>query len=171
AGQDTEMRYDLPLGAGVLRARGSGGTGGTAWLAAALLAGNGVTVVDSPALEGTVAALLAAGVPATSLRVERGIEDGGGAARFLALAAAPGVDFAAADGGPLRSLARALGPTPAGQRGLKAMLSPLDGPQPGEGGFLRRFAWPRVVAVRTLRHGADLAFAGADEVPLRPLPP
>ena len=27
----------------------------------------------------------------------------------------------------------------------------------GLSGFLRRFAWPKVVAVRTLRHGADLA--------------
>jgi hypothetical protein len=42
------------------------------------------------------------------------------------------------------------------------MLSPLDGAQPGEPGFLRRFAWPKVVAVRTLRHGADLALEAAD---------
>ncbi|MFN8637879.1 MAG: hypothetical protein U0360_00085 [Dehalococcoidia bacterium] len=29
-------------------------------------------------------------------------------------------------------------------------------------GFLRRFAWPRVVAVRTLRHGADLAIEASE---------
>jgi hypothetical protein len=39
---------------------------------------------------------------------------------------------------------------------VKSLLSPLDGPQPGEPGFVRRFVWPVVLAVRTLRHGADL---------------
>jgi hypothetical protein len=46
---------------------------------------------------------------------------------------------------------------------LKALLSPLDGAQPGEAGFLRRFALPKVVAIRTLRHGADLALDGFEE--------
>ena len=76
---------------------------------------------------------------------------------------AASVAGAATDGGPTVAAAvyRALGPTVPGQRGLKALLSRLDGPQPGEPGFVQRFAHPRVVAVRTLRHGADLAIAGA----------
>ncbi len=154
AGQDTRMRFDYRRGPGVLRARGADAGW---WLAAALLAGNGVTVVDSHALADALDALHAEGVPEDVLR-----RDEGGVAHFLRLASMPGVEFAAADGGPLCSLARALGPTPEGQRGLKAMLSPLDGPQPGEEGFLRRFAWPRVTAVRTLRHGADLGAGAVD---------
>ena len=50
-----------------------------------------------------------------------------------------------------------------GQRSLKALLSPLDGAQPGEAGFLRRFTWPKVTAIRTLRHGADLAIELSEE--------
>lgn len=150
AGQDTAMRYDLPRGAGILRANGEDAGW---WLAGTLLAGNGVAVVDSPGLAEAVEALLAEGVPPASLRLAPG-----DVREFVRLAGEAGLDFAVADGGPLRSLARALGPTPDGpeQRGLKAMLGPLDGPQPGEEGFLRRFAWPRVTAIRTLRHGADL---------------
>jgi len=151
AGQDTRMRFDVPLGAGVIRATGPDAPW---WLAAAVVAGNGVLVCDSAALASAVHALLAAGVPQETLRIEDG--DVGHA---LGIAAMPGVDFAAIDSGPAGAFARALGPTPEGQRGPKAMLSPLDGPQPGESGFLQRFAWPRVTAIRTLRHGADLGFA------------
>ena len=77
-----------------------------------------------------------------------------------------GVRSAAVDGRPALAgaLWRALGPTVEGQRSLKGLLSPLDGAQPGEPGFLRRFAWPKMVAVRTLRHGADLALEAADGV-------
>ena len=77
---------------------------------------------------------------------------------MLSHARRPEIAFAATDGGPARALSlyRLLGPTLPGQRSLKALLSTLDGPQAGEPGFLRRFAWPKVAAVRTLRHGADL---------------
>ena len=44
----------------------------------------------------------------------------------------------------------------AGQRWLKALISIDDGLRPGEPGFLRQFALPKTVAIRTLRHGADL---------------
>lgn len=155
AGQDTRMRYDLARGRGVLRANGPRAGW---WLAAPLLAGNGVAVVDTPALAGAVDALHEAGVPRAVLRAEPG-----DARRFVALAATDGIDFAVCDGGPLRSLARTLGSTGPRQRGLKAMLSPLDGPQPGEEGFLQRFAWPRITAVRTLRHGADLGLGAPDD--------
>lgn len=151
AGQDTAMRYDLARGFGVLRAVGDEAGW---WLAATLLAGNGVAVVDSPALIDAMRALHEEGVPPAVLRLERG-----GVERFVQLAAESAVDFAICDRGPIRSLARALGPTASEshrQRGLKAMLTTLDGPQPGEAGFLQRFAWPRVTAIRTLRHGADL---------------
>ena len=154
-GQRTELRYETPRGLGLVRARGENAAW---WLAATLLAGNAAAVIDSPTLAPVAAALLRAGVPAEVLRPEDG-----DAGRLLALAAEPEVAFAAVDGGPAlaRALWRRLGPTAEGQRSLKALLSPLDGPQPGEPGFLRRFTWPKVVAVRTLRHGADLALEAA----------
>ena len=156
-GQRTELRYETARGAAVVRARGDRAAW---WLAATLLAGNAAVVVDSPPLAPAVRALSRGGVPAEVLR-----EEEGGVERLLALAATPAVDFAAMDGGPAlaRALWRRLGPTAEGQRSLKALLSALDGPQPGEPGFLRRFAWPTLVAVRTLRHGADLALEAADE--------
>ncbi|MEE8421401.1 MAG: proline dehydrogenase family protein [Dehalococcoidia bacterium] len=157
AGQRTELRYDTPRGLGIVRARGDDAAW---WLAGALLAGNTVALFDSPALAPVVTALLRAGVPSDVLRLEHG-----GVDRMLAAARGSDVAFGAIDGGPAvaRALWRELGPTAQGQRSLKALISPLDGPQPLEQGFLRRFAWPKVVAVRTLRHGADLALdvAGA----------
>lgn len=43
-----------------------------------------------------------------------------------------------------------------GQRWLKALISLQEGPQPGEPGFLRLFAIPKTIVIRTMRHGADL---------------
>lgn len=163
-GQHTELRYDTPRGRGILATIGPGGA---AWLAAALLAGNAVEVFERPAAgpagqaapgatAPVIAALREAGVPASVLHTAAG-----GTPALLARASAPDVAFAATDGGPALAAAlyARLGPTHVDQRGLKALLSTLDGPQPGEAGFLRRFALPKVIAVRTLRHGADLGFA------------
>ena len=147
------MSYDVPRGLGLIRATGEQACW---WLAASLLAGNAVVVVDSPALTPAVAALLAAGLPAAVLRAVDASTVEASASTLLALAASPAVAFVASDGGPFRSLAAAIAPAAPGQQGLKALLSPLDGPQPGEPGFIRRFAWPRVIATRTLRHGANL---------------
>ena len=156
-GQRTELRYDTARGTAVVRARGDRAAW---WLAATLLAGNAAVVIDSPPLAPALRALYRAGVPADVLR-----EEEGGVERLLALASTAGIAFAVADGGPAlaRALWRRLGPTAEGQRSLRALLSTLDGPQPGEPGFLRRFARPKVVAVNTLRHGADLALEAADE--------
>jgi RHH-type transcriptional regulator, proline utilization regulon repressor / proline dehydrogenase / delta 1-pyrroline-5-carboxylate dehydrogenase len=152
AGQRTEMRYDVPRGLGLVRARGEHAPW---WLAGPLLAGNAVAVIDSPPpLDRVLVALWAAGVPAEALRSLEG-----GVAELLKAAESPAVAFAATDGGPLTALRQRLARTAEGQPWLKALLAPLDGPQPGEPGFLHRFAWPRVVAVRTLRHGADLSLA------------
>ena len=46
-----------------------------------------------------------------------------------------------------------------GQNWLKALISLDEGPRPGEAGFLRLFALPKTIAIRTLRHGADLELA------------
>ena len=150
AGQRTELRYNTPRGVGLLHAAGPDATW---WLAAPLLAGNGLALFDSRGLYPVTAALLRAGLPPGIVR-----PDPGGLGAMLAAARRPAVAFAATDGGPAlaRALHRELGPTVPGQRSLKALLSRLDGPQAGEPGFVRRFAWPKVVAVRTLRHGADL---------------
>ncbi|MEX2446812.1 MAG: hypothetical protein WD734_05665, partial [Dehalococcoidia bacterium] len=106
------------------------------------------------ALSGVVEALHDAGVPHEVLRIIDG-----GRSTLRDAARLPEVAFLATAAGP--ALARDaygwLGPTPSSSRSLKALLSPLEGLQPDEPGFLRRFAWQKVVAVRTLRHGADLA--------------
>ncbi len=150
AGQRTELRYGTPRGIGLLHAAGPDATW---WLAATLLAGNGLALFDSRGLYPVTEALLRAGLPPEVVP-----PDPGGLGAMLAAARRPEVAFAATDGGPAlaRALHRELGPTAPGQRSLKALLSRLDGPQAGEPGFVRRFAWPKVVAVRTLRHGADL---------------
>ncbi|RJQ08192.1 MAG: aldehyde dehydrogenase family protein [Dehalococcoidia bacterium] len=148
-GQETRMLYNTPRGTGLVRANGADAVW---WLVAPLLAGNGIVVVDSPVLMPAVQALYASGVPSDALRV---IE--GSTRHFVTLASSPAVAFVACDGGPFQSIAAAFAPVAGGQSGLKALLSPLDGPQPGEDGFLRRFAWPKVIATRTLRHGANLA--------------
>ncbi len=149
AGQHTWTVHDTPRGLGLVRA---GGAEAAWWLAAPLLAGNAVIVVDSPDLKPVVRALHAAGVPASALRVEDGGLD------LVTLAASTAVGFVATDRGPFAPLAAALGPAGEAHCGLRALISPLDGPRPGAAGFLRRFAWPKVVAVRTLRHGATLEF-------------
>ena len=150
AGQRTELRHETPRGVGLLHAAGPDAAW---WLAAPLLAGNSLGLYDSRGLYPVTEALLRAGLPPGVVR-----PDPGGLAAMLDAARRPEVAFAATDGGPglARALHRALGPTAEGQRSLKALLSLLDGPQAGEPGFVRRFAWPKVVAVRTLRHGADL---------------
>ena len=150
AGQSTELRYATARGLGLLRATGDDAPW---WLAAALLGGNAVVVFEVARLATAIEALREAGLP------EGAVQSGGDLAAMIAAAGHPEVAFAAVDGGPelARALSARLGPTVAGQRSLKALLSPLEGPQPGEAGFLRRFALPKTVAVRTLRHGADLA--------------
>ncbi len=156
AGQATELRYDTPRGRGVLRVTHQHAA---SWLAATLLAGNSVAVIDSPAIEDVVAALRGAGVPDGMLRYAAG--DLGA---LLTTAEESWVDFAAVDAGPriTRELYRRLGPTADGQRSLKALISAIDGPQPDEPGFMLRFALPKVIAIRTLRHGAELAIDAAD---------
>jgi len=158
AGQFGELRAEPPRGLGLVHARGPAAI---AWLAAPLLAGDAVVVVGSPSLVPAVEALIAAGVPGAALAVVEGGEE-----VLPRLAGSPAVAFVATDAtGPLLHATRArLGPTAEGQRWLKALLSPLDGPQPGEPGFLRRFAWAKTIAIRTLRHGAELAIEpAADE--------
>jgi hypothetical protein len=149
AGQHTELWYDVPRGHGLVHATGNNAA---YWLAAALLAGNGITLFDGDSLAATIEALKSGGVPESVLG-----SDPGGVKGLLSAAESPLVAFAAIDGGPAlaRALYERLGPTTEEQHVLKALLSPFDGPQPGERGFMQRFAWPRVTAVRTLRHGAE----------------
>ncbi|MFA7248002.1 MAG: proline dehydrogenase family protein [Dehalococcoidia bacterium] len=150
AGQHTEMRYDVPRGLGVVHARGQQAAW---WLGATLAAGNAALVVASPDLAAVAAALVEAGAPSHVLRAA-----GGGSTAVLEAAALPGITFAATDAGPAteRRLYGVLGPTRPSERSLRALISTLDGPQPGEPGFVRRFSWSKVVAIRTLRHGAEL---------------
>lgn len=153
AGQRGELRYDVPRGIGLLVLEGERSA---QWLAACLAAGNSVYVAGGPRLVPVLEALRAAGVPPAAMQV---MADEADPAALLALARSPRIDFAVADAREAAALAlhEAMGPTPPGARGLKALLTSLDGPQPGEAGFARRFAHPRAIAICTLRHGADFA--------------
>jgi hypothetical protein len=133
----------------------------------ALLAGNGVALAVAPGQRPLAQRLVAlthqAGVSPSALRlVDAGPAGGGDWLRgALTLAGAPaGIAFAAvapgATGGVEERLARALARPWEGQRWIKALLTLDDAPGPDEAGFLRRFALPKTIAVRTLRHGADL---------------
>ncbi|MCC6236017.1 MAG: proline dehydrogenase family protein [Dehalococcoidia bacterium] len=156
-GQRTTLHYDVPRGRVLVHGRSGEAT---MWLGSVLVAGNAALAARTPEVESAARALLEAGVPPEVLAL---VEASPGA--LVRLAGRADVDGAVvdADRALARGLARALGPTPDGARGLRALLSPLDGARPGEAGFARRFAWPRVVAVRTLRHGADLAIEEAGD--------
>jgi len=156
-GQQTSIDWSLPRGIGgvVLDERASPET--LAYLVgAALLAGNGIVVATAPVLHGAARALVQAlrrsGVPAQCLALLEGtdIPDTVPPGRF---------DFIAADVAlpRARRLAASLARRYPGQRNMPAFLSEADGPGLDEPGFLRRFALPRTIAIRTLRHGADLA--------------
>ena len=151
AGQETQVRYDVPRGLGLVHATGDDAA---RWLIAPLINGNAVLLVGSPSLATLVAALHEAGVPRVVLRAVDGDTH-----HFVRLAREAAVAFVGCDRGPFRALAAATGVVHDEQLGLRALLSPLDGPQPHESGFVSRFAWPRVIASRTLRHGANLPFA------------
>ncbi len=154
-GQRTTLRHDVPRGRALVHCTTAEAA---TWLGSVIAAGNAALVVRTPAVEPAARALLDAGVPPEVLAL---IEASPGA--LPPLAARPEVDCAVVDtaGALATGVARALGPAPEGARGPRALISPLDGARPGEAGFARRFAWPRVVAVRTLRHGADLALEEA----------
>jgi RHH-type proline utilization regulon transcriptional repressor/proline dehydrogenase/delta 1-pyrroline-5-carboxylate dehydrogenase len=158
-GQQTETRWDTPRGCGlVLVDVGAASESLTALAVAPLLAGNGVAVCPDrslrPRAELLVAALNAAGVPETVVRL---------APEDLDLTSAiglPSVTFAAVDVNleQARIVYRLLGEASAAPDAteLKALISLVDGPRPGGRGFLRRFALPKTVAVQTLHLGADL---------------
>ncbi|MBF8267021.1 MAG: delta-1-pyrroline-5-carboxylate dehydrogenase [Dehalococcoidia bacterium] len=157
-GQTNSVLWDTPRGIGVVGADDGADPATLAGLVfGALLAGNGLTmaVTPGPARVSQVlaACLHQAGVPRDVLALApRGVSP-------ETLAAGP-IHFAAVDLAleRTRALYRVLGATPeeAGQRWLKALISVGEGPRPGEPGFLRRFALPKAVSIRTLRHGADL---------------
>ena len=159
-GQHHYTRWDMALGTGLVAIDDDAPPASLAGLlAGALLAGNGVVVATGetgrPLAARLVSALHEAGVPGDSLML-----------------APPGTDRRSLAAGPVRFVASdlsleatrelhavaAVTHEDAGQRWLKALISVGDGPLPGEPGFLRQFAHPRVVAVQTIRHGAQLEF-------------
>jgi hypothetical protein len=171
-GQDTVTTWTTTRGGGlVVVDEGASGEDLVALVYGALLAGNGVALAVAPGQRPLAQRLVAlahqAGVPPSALRLVDAGPAGGPAGGgdwlrgALTLAGAPaGIAFAAvapgATAGVAERLAGALARPWEGQRWIKALLT-LDGaPGPDEAGFLRRFALPKTIAVRTLRHGADL---------------
>lgn len=159
-GQTNFVLWTTPRGVGVVAVdEGSSPEMLAGLVVGPLLAGNGLLVaapsVARPFAEALADALWWAGVPREVLAVAPS------GATPEALASGP-VHFAAADlpEDRTRALHRVLGETDetGGQHWLKALVSMGEGPRPGEPGFVRLFAHPKAVAVRTLRHGADLKF-------------
>jgi len=157
-GQRNFVLWNTPRGVGVAAVDDGSDPASLAGLVfGPLLAGNGLVVVTTPSpaafAEVLVGALHRAGVPRAALALADPNTT------LEALAASP-LHFAAVDLDleRTRSLYRVLGVTEedSGQRWLKALLSVSEGPGPAEAGFLRRFANPKAVAIRTLRHGAEL---------------
>jgi acyl-CoA reductase-like NAD-dependent aldehyde dehydrogenase len=156
-GQRTYVLWETPRGVGF--ATGDDSSRLEDWLAlvlAPLLAGNGLLLAPAAShREATLRlaeALFEAGVPRDVLEVSPY-----GPEAAVELAKLP-INFAVLDvAEPLeRRIAQELGKTPDGQRWLKARISLADGPGPEEPGFLRRFALPKTVSIRTLHHGAAL---------------
>ncbi|MBI4304646.1 MAG: proline dehydrogenase family protein [Chloroflexi bacterium] len=124
-----------------------------------LLAGNGLALAPPSKLRAVskvlVCCLHRAGVPRSALveAPSRGTE--------AAISLASEMFHFAVTDMPLeetRRVCERLGETreAEGQKWVKALISMPEGPQPGEPGFVRLFAIPKTIAIRTLRHGADL---------------
>ena len=151
-GQRSYVDWRSPRGAGIA-AFGESVPGETigAFVGAALLAGNGLTVLGPPVAGECVQALLDAGIPASSLRFE--------ADRSALVALAHGAYHFAAGDLPLATLQplrMALAENRPGIPAFRVWIGNEDGPVPGSPGFLRRFALPKAVAINTLRHAVDL---------------
>jgi RHH-type proline utilization regulon transcriptional repressor/proline dehydrogenase/delta 1-pyrroline-5-carboxylate dehydrogenase len=159
AGQQSVVRWDRPRGCGlVLTDAGASDESLLALVVGSLLAGNGVVVRPEPTQRSLIARLF------ESLR-RFGVPDGVAilapesfdAASGVAL---PQVTFAAVDlcEDETRAVYRLLADASAMPESpyLEALITLADGPAPDQPGFLRRFALPKTVAVRTLHLGADL---------------
>jgi hypothetical protein len=155
-GQRTEIDWSRPRGWGLVAVDEGAPAGSLASLTlAALLAGNGVTIVTPEnrraEAEALVGRLHASGVPEEVLALAPTGADLLELARAEIAFAATNLDLATT-----RALYAVLGETPETARGLKALLAIQEGPRPGAEGFLRQFTLPTTVAIRTLRYGADL---------------
>jgi RHH-type proline utilization regulon transcriptional repressor/proline dehydrogenase/delta 1-pyrroline-5-carboxylate dehydrogenase len=158
-GQDNFVLWDTPRGLGIVACDDGADPGTLAGLVyGPLLAGNGVVVVTTARPYGfarwLVDVLHEVGVPKDVVRLAPPHAS-------AAALASEAIHFAAVDVNlsATQSIYSALGPTPeeSGQTWLKALISMGEGPRPGEPGYLRLFAHPKAIAIRTLRHGADLA--------------
>lgn len=157
-GQVNYIRWDTPRGIGIAAVdEGSNAATLAALIFGPLLAGNGLVVAVpsklAPLAQVILDALWEGGTPRASLALalDHTVPE---------VLAAGLVHFAAADLAldRTRALYRVLGRTreEQGQQWLKALLSVGEGPRPGEAGFLRQFAHPKLVAINTLRLGAEL---------------
>ena len=168
-GQDTVTTWTTPRGGGlVVVDEGASGEDLVALVYGALLAGNGVALAVAPGQSAPGAAPGRPPAPGGRPAVRaapggcRTGGDGEGWLRAARLTLAGGARSPSppsppgATAGIQDRLARALARPWEGQRWIKALLTLEDAPGPDEAGFLRRFALPRTIAVRTLRHGADL---------------
>ena len=169
-GQDTETRWDTPRGCGVVIIdQGATTSYLLALIVGTLLAGNGITIWPNRERRRLVERLLhnwyEAGVPATAATLAPAELD------LAATIALPAITFAAVDAGvdAGRKVYRMLAGSSATPDcpHLKALISVTDGPSPEQPGFLRRFALPKTIAVRTRHLGAELDLGSFEHRPGR----
>ncbi|MSQ15829.1 MAG: aldehyde dehydrogenase family protein [Dehalococcoidia bacterium] len=176
-GQKNFTSWETPRGIGIVAANDATEPAMFAGMVfGALLAGNGVLVASSPGCQPLCDLLIdnlySAGVPKevlASVSFEAGGARGTSSRRTAASGGSIGLltdlaerpfNFALVDldESDTRSIYSVMGITleSQGQNWFKALISLDEGPRLGEAGFLRLLALPKTMAIRTLRHGADL---------------
>lgn len=119
-----------------------------------LLAGNGALLAPAPMhqqlCEAFVSQLVRAGVPKSALKMapESSLKDIAGSTVAFVVADLP-ADL-------IHELYACLAETKEGELNIRALFTPQDMIRPGEDGFLRQFALPKMIAIRTMRRGADI---------------
>jgi acyl-CoA reductase-like NAD-dependent aldehyde dehydrogenase len=158
-GQQTYVRWDRARGCGAIVADSNCSLRELmAFVMAALLAGNGIVVFPHSRLRSATEALIrglrAAGVPSESVVLAAADVS------LVSIIELPELTFAAvvADLPITARIYELLAEASATPQSpwLKALITSSDGPPIEEPGFLRRFALPKTVAVRTLHLGAEL---------------
>jgi RHH-type proline utilization regulon transcriptional repressor/proline dehydrogenase/delta 1-pyrroline-5-carboxylate dehydrogenase len=156
-GQLNRLVYDRPLGRGLVLSEAPAYFRHAA-VAAALLAGNDVTVIaqnaeEAEALRATATRAGTSASVATRFRVVERTD-------VEALTSASAFDFVAGSTAALRAVAHAYAEHPKWDQ-LPAFIGPDNGAPPDlPAEFIRRFVRPRLIAENTLRHGALISTGG-----------
>ncbi|MBI4296292.1 MAG: proline dehydrogenase family protein [Chloroflexi bacterium] len=166
-GQNNFIDWATPRGVGFVATDNDTGADRFAGMVfGPLLAGNGLILAPSANLKAMAAVLMSALYRAGVPRRVLGVAPYGGPEAAVLLADDM-FQFAVTDMALEETfhVYERLGQTreDKGQRWVKTLISMQEGHCPGEPGFVRQFALPKTIAIRTLRHSADL------ELPFTPV--